>query len=207
MYHGERFNSYSHLLGLGVVAGAAAVLLVHALRSGDVAAIAGVAAFGVSSLALYAASLLFHSSRGAQKAWWQRADHAAIFLVIAGTYTGFAMSQPLGVADHTFLVLVWLAAVAGVVREMSGTRRPALWLYVGMGWLCVLGALSFAPLMGPVSSGWLLAGAGFYTVGTVFYRNRRGWAHAHGTWHLFVLAGTASHYVALAFCLKRLPLA
>ena len=204
MDHGERFNSYSHLFGLMAVLTGTSLLLRHALRGGELPAVLGVALFGASTAALYAASLLFHSSRGPRKAWWQRADHAAIFLAIAGSYTPFALLRLEGLADQAFLAAVWAAAVAGVWREMSGTRRPMLWLYVAMGWLCVLGAVSLAARIGEVSTWWLLLGAGFYTAGTVFYRNRRGWPHAHGIWHLFVLAGTASHYVALAFCLNLL---
>lgn len=202
MYPGERFNSYSHLLGLAVVLVAAAALLDHAWRVGKPADIVGVALFAASSAALYAASLLFHSSRGTSKLWWQRADHASIFLLIAGSYTAFALPVRDGPAEAVFLLFVWLSAIGGAVREMAGSRRPTLWLYVGLGWLCVFGALSFASRLGSVGTAWLLAGAACYTAGTVFYRNHAGWRHAHGMWHLFVLAGTTSHYVALAFTLK-----
>lgn len=202
MYPGERFNSGSHLLGLAVVLAAAGVLLDHTLRGGRAADIAGVAAFAASSAVLYAASLLFHSCRGAHKLRWQRVDHAAIFLLIAGSYTAFALPARHGATESIFLLVVWLCAIAGALREISDARRPTLWLYVGLGWLCVCGALSFASRLGSAGTAWLLAGALFYSAGTFFYRNRCGWKHAHGTWHLFVLAGTTSHYVALAFTLK-----
>ncbi|APW36852.1 hypothetical protein RD110_06305 [Rhodoferax koreense] len=202
MYHGERFNSYSHLLGLAAVLAAAAALFDHVWRTGTATEMAGVGAFAASSAALYVASLLFHSSRGARKQWWQRADHAAIFMLIAGSYTAFALPVRQGATEGFFLCVVWLCATIGAAREMAGSRRPTLWLYVGLGWLCVFGALSFASRLGNAGTAWLLAGAAFYSAGTYFYRNRAGWAHAHGMWHLFVVAGTISHYVALAFTLK-----
>ncbi len=205
MHHGERFNTYSHLFGLLVALGGAGLLLAHALRHASWVMAAGVAAFGLCSMALYAASALFHGSRGRLKAWWQRADHGAIYLMIAGTYTPFALVGQGGMVETALLAVIWLVALVGAAHEMAGARRPMLWLYIALGWLSVLGAVSLARQLGPASTLWLLAGAACYTVGTVFYVNRPGWPHAHGTWHLCVLAGTASHQVALAFCLKLLP--
>jgi hemolysin III len=204
MYPGERFNSWSHLAALLLSLAGTAVLLRHALQDTSGAVAIGVALFGLCTVLLYAASVLFHSSRGRARAWWQRMDHAAIYLAIAGSYTPFALATASGWLGEVLLGLVWLAACIGAWRELSAERRPLLWLYVAMGWLCVLGAVSMAPQLGQVSTWWLVGGAGFYTAGTVFYRNRSGWVHAHGVWHLFVLAGTASHYVALAFCLGLL---
>ena len=205
MVYGERFNTYSHLFGLLVVLGGAGLLLAQAAREASGTMVMGVALFGLCSVALYAASILCHGSRGRLKAWSQRADHGAIYLMIAGTYTPFALAGWSGSADTALLATIWLVALAGALREMAGARQPLLWLYIGMGWLCVLGAVSLAPRLGVASTSWLLGGAAFYTVGTFFYANRWGWRHAHGTWHLFVLAGTASHDVALAFHLKLLP--
>lgn len=205
MYPGERFNGWSHLAALLLSLAGTVVLLRHAGQHASGPVAIGVALFGLSTVLLYAASVLFHSSRGRARARWQRVDHAAIYLAIAGTYTPFALATASGWPGHLLLGLVWLAALAGAWRELSAQRQPLLWLYVAMGWLCVLGAVSMAPRLGQVSTWWLVAGAGFYTAGTVFYRNRRGWRHAHGVWHLFVLAGTASHYVALAYGLGMLP--
>lgn len=78
-------------------------------------------------------------------------------------------------------------------------RKPSLPLYIGLGWLGVLAAVPLAARLDTAGLVWLLVGGAFYTAGTVFYSNRQGFRHAHGAWHLFVLAGTASHYVAVGW--------
>ncbi|MET3443442.1 hemolysin III [Variovorax paradoxus] len=203
MYPGERLNGYSHLLGLVLALSATVLFLAKTVPTGDAARIAGALVFSLSAVALYAASTLFHSTRGRMKRFWERVDHCAIYLLIAGTYTPFALVTLQGIWGWLLLVAVWGAAFFGIGRELlqadSAASKPPLALYIGMGWLGVLAA---APLAARLDSGglaWLLAGGVLYTVGTVFYRNRRGFRHAHGTWHLFVLAGTASHFVSVGW--------
>ena len=201
MYPGERLNGYSHLFGLLLALPAAALLLAKTLPTGDPARIAGGLVFSLSTVALYAASTLFHSTRGRSKRLWERADHCAIFLLIAGTYTPFALVTLQGPWGWLLLAGVWSAALFGIGRELMQAKgaatKPALALYIGMGWLGVLAAVPLAARLESGGLAWLLAGSVLYTVGTVFYRNRRGFRHAHGTWHLFVLAGTASHFVSV----------
>ncbi len=150
---------------------------------------------------LYAASTLFHSTRGRLKRFWERADHCAIYLLIAGTYTPFALVTLQGLWGWLLLAAVWSAAFFGIGRELlqadSAASKPPLALYIAMGWLGVLAAAPLAARLDVGGLAWLLAGGVLYTVGTVFYRNRRGFRHAHGTWHLFVLAGTASHFISV----------
>lgn len=200
MYAGERFNGYSHLLGLALAAIGAALLLYKTLGAGDLAKAAAAIVFSLSMLALYAASTLFHSTRGAAKLFWQRADHCAIYALIAGTYTPLALVTLEGAVGWTLLGVVWTAAIAGIVRELrvGEGAKPSVLVYLGMGWLGLLAAVPVATRLETEGLAWLLAGAVFYTAGTIFYRNPRGFRHAHGTWHLFVLGGTASHYVAIA---------
>lgn len=200
MYRGERFNSATHAAGLLLALGGAALLLGKVLPQGDPARTAGAMVFALSMVALYGASTLFHSTRGAVRLFWQRADHCAIYLLIAGTYTPFALVTLHGPWGWALLAAIWSVAVFGIRRELRpGTAAtPSLRLYVGMGWLGVLAAAPLAARLDPGGLAWLLAGAVLYTAGTVFYRNRRGWAHAHGLWHLFVLGGTACHFVSVA---------
>jgi len=200
MIVGERFNGYSHLAGLVLALLGCAALLLRTWPEGDPAKTVAALVFGLSMVALYAASTMFHSSRGRTRRWWQRADHSAIYLLIAGSYTPFALVTLQGPVGWALLSAVWTAALIGMVREWrtGSIDRPCLWLYVGMGWLGVLAAVPLAARLGPGGLLWLLAGAFFYTAGTFFYRNCWGLRHAHGTWHLFVLAGSASHYVAVA---------
>ena len=200
MYAGERFNAHSHLLGLLLAVPGTVLLLGKTLGEGDIARTAAAVVFSLSVLALYAASTLFHSTRGPTKLFWQRVDHCAVYLLIAGTYTPLALVTLAGAAGWLLLCAVWAAAIGGIAREVRSRHgaRPSLTIYVGMGWLGLLAAAPVAARMEPSCLGWLLAGAVLYTAGTIFYRNPGGMRHAHGTWHLFVLAGTTSHYVAVA---------
>ena len=201
MYPGERLNGYTHLLGLVLALVATVLLLARTLPTGDPARIAGALVFSLSAVALYAASTLFHSTRGRRKRFWERADHCAIYLLIAGTYTPFALVTLRGPWGWLLLAAVWSAALFGIGRELlqrgGAASKPPLALYIGMGWLGVAAAVPLAARLASGGLAWLLAGGVLYTVGTVFYSNRWGLRHAHGTWHLFVLAGTASHGVAV----------
>ncbi len=199
MLPGERFNTCTHLIGLALAILGVPLMLAKTLPGGDAAKIGGALVFALSCVALYAASTLFHSASGQAKLRWQRADHCAIYLLIAGSYTPFALVTLQGPWGWALLVAVWTLAVFGICRELrSQAAKPPLALYIGMGWVGVAAA---APLVQRIDAGglsWLLAGAALYTTGTVFYVNRAGYRHAHGMWHLFVLGGTASHYTAIA---------
>lgn len=200
MHAGERFNSYSHLFGLVLALLGTALLLNQTLGAGDAAKTAAAVVFSLSMLALYGASTLFHSTRGRAKLFWRRADHCAIYLLIAGTYTPLALVTLEGAWGWSLLCAVWAVAIFGIARELWAGEgaRPSLALYLGMGWLGLLMAVPLAARMEAGGLAWLVSGAVFYTAGTIFYRNPAGLRHAHGTWHLFVLAGTASHFVAVA---------
>jgi hemolysin III len=154
----------------------------------------------VSVIVLYVASTLFHSTRGRTKAFWQRVDHSAIYLLIAGTFTPFALgSAAMDAWSWAVLIAIWSLAGIGICRELrsTGSSAPSVALYLGMGWIGVLAALHASTQLAPAGLALLLGGAALYTAGTVFYRNRSGFRHAHGTWHLFVLGGTASHFLAI----------
>ena len=200
MYHGERFNGYSHLLGLMLAAAGSALLLAKTVPGGDLAKTASAIVFAVSMVTLYAASTLFHSTRGRAKRFWQRVDHCAIYLLIAGSYTPFALVTLQGTWGWALLGSTWSAALVGIARELrpGEVAKPSLALYICMGWLGALAAVPLAARLESSALAWLLAGAALYSAGTVFYLNRAGWRHAHGMWHLFVLAGTASHYVTVS---------
>lgn len=199
MYRGERFNGYSHLLGLLLAMGGSAVLLAKAVPFDDPAKTASALVFAISMVTLYAASTLFHSTRGRTKVFWQRVDHCAIYVLIAGSYTPFALVTLQGAWGWALLAAIWGVAVFGIGRELrpGDPPKPSLLLYMGMGWL---GVLASAPLVARLDAeglAWLIAGGALYSAGTVFYRNPRGWRHAHGMWHLFVLGGTVAHFVTV----------
>jgi len=199
VYYGERFNSWSHLVGLVLALACAGVLMLRAVSvSGDARDLAGCAVFALAAVAAYASSTLYHCSRGAHKAFWERIDHCTIYVLIAGTYTPLGLIPLKENGGWLLAAGAWLLAGIGVAREIAWRKRaaaPAVGLYVAMGWLGLLMALPIARHVPAPSLQWLLAGALLYTAGLLFYRNRSGWAHAHGVWHLFTIAGTACHFM------------
>ncbi len=202
MYHGERFNSFSHLLGTALAAVGAAVLVVLAARQGDPWKIVSFSVYGATLFMLYGFSTLYHSLRGRAKTIFRRFDHLAIYLLIAGTYTPFALVTLRGGWGWSLFGVVWGLAIVGMALEFlprRGARILPVVIYFLMGWLVLIALkplLQALPLMGLV---WLFAGGLFYTVGIVFYSLDEKLRHAHGVWHLFVLAGSASHYFAILY--------
>lgn len=197
---GERFNTASHALGLLVSLVGTAWLLGRVVRGGASTALLGALVFAVSAVVLYLASTLFHGSRGRARRYWQCADHCAIYLLIAGTYTAFALAVVPGTFGWLMLAGIWAVALAGMSREWwaAESDAPSLWSYLILGWVCVLGVVPVALQLDAAGLMWLVVGAVLYTSGTVFYRNPKGWRFSHGTWHLFVLGGTVSHFMGVA---------
>lgn len=201
MYYGERLNTSTHLLGALLAVAGSAVLITRAAFSGDAFKIVSVSLFGLSMILLYTASTLFHGTRGKLKAAWAKADHCAIYLLIAGTYMPFTLVTLRGAWGWTLFGLVWAIACVGIVKELLAGEEspPAVSLYLAMGWLALAASV---PLVRHLSAGGLaclLLGALCYTVGVVFYWFDDRWRHAHGIWHMLVLAGTASHYFTVFY--------
>jgi len=196
----ELANSVSHGVGLLAAIAASPVLLLSAFRHGGAARIAGAVVFAAAMVLLYLASTLYHALPGNRaKRVFQVLDHAAIFLMIAGTYTPFTLGVLRGVWGWTLFGLVWGLAFAGVVLTAAGgVRYPKLTtsLYLGMGWLILVAVKPLWLRMPPEGLFWLLAGGIAYTVGVVFYAAKR-LRYGHFVWHLFVIAGTACHFNAV----------
>lgn len=200
MYYGERFNAFSHLIGAILAAVGAIILIVMASRLGDPWKVVSVSIYGCMLFLLFLTSTLYHSLKGRAKRIWCKLDHCVIYLLIAGSYTPFALVTLRGAWGWTLLGVVWALAIFGIVQELClarGKRILSLVIYVAMGWLALIAAV---PLLRSLTTGgfaWLVAGGAAYTVGIVFYANDERWRHAHGVWHLFVLAGSACHFVAV----------
>jgi hemolysin III len=202
LYYGERLNSITHLAGaiLGAIGGV--VLVVLAARSGDAWKIVACSIYGAALCILYGASTLYHSIRGRWKAVLRKLDHCAIYILIAGTYTPFALVTLRGPWGWTLFGLAWGLAAVGIAQEFvfgKGARRLSVLIYVVMGWM---GAAALSPLVEQLGIGgfaWLLAGGMLYTVGIVFYVRDERFRHFHGVWHLFVLGGSTAHFIAIAF--------
>ena len=196
----EIANSVSHGVGfLGAVA-AAPVLVLSAVRDGGAARIAGASVFAAAMVMLYLTSTLYHAlPPNRAKRVFQVLDHAAIFLMIAGTYTPFTLGVLRGAWGWTLFGIVWGLALAGVVLAAAGGMRyPKLTtsLYLAMGWLILIAVKPLWQRMPSEGLFWLAAGGIAYTVGVVFYAANRV-RYCHFVWHLFVLAGTACHFVAV----------
>jgi len=196
----EIANSVSHGVGLLAALVAAPVLVLSAIHSGGTARIAGASVFAVTMVLLYLISTLYHALPGNRaKRVFQILDHAAIFLMIAGTYTPFTLGVLRGPWGWTLFGLVWSLALAGVVHTaVGGVRYPKLstWLYIGMGWLILVAVKPLwlrVPTWGLI---WLFAGGIAYTAGVAFYAAKRV-RYSHFVWHLFVIAGTACHFIAV----------
>lgn len=202
MYRGERFNSISHLIAAAAALAGTAVLVVVAARQSDPWKIVSFSIYGASLILLYLFSTLYHSLPGRGKAVFRTLDHLAIYLLIAGTYTPFALITLRGPWGWSIFGVVWGLAVLGMVLDTLGTRGPRIVpiiIYLLMGWLVVVAMrplMAGLPLRGAL---WLLAGGLFYTTGIVFYALDKRVRHFHGIWHLFVMAGSLSHYVTILY--------
>lgn len=200
MYHGERFNGYTHLAGALLALGGAATLISMGTVKGDPWRVVSFAVYGSTLCLMYFASTLYHSSRGRAKDVFRKLDHVAIYLVIAGTYTPFALVSLDAEWGRTLLVAVWSLAALGVLQELwiaRGMRLTSLAIYLVMGWL---GLAVLDPLLHALTEqgmAWLAGGGIIYTLGVVFYLFDEKFPHWHGIWHLFVLAGSAAHYTVM----------
>ncbi len=200
MYPGERFNGYTHLGGALLATAGAAVLIVLASLKGDPWRISAFAVYGASLVFLYTASTLYHSTRGRAKAVFRKIDHSAIYLLIAGTYTPFALVTLNGPWGWTLFGLVWGLAVVGIAQELlfaRGARVPSLVIYLVMGWSAIAAAVPLVESLGWTGLAWVAAGGVIYTAGIVFYVFDEKVRHFHGIWHLFVMGGSAIHYAAV----------
>jgi len=204
----EPISGLTHLAGaLSSVVGLI-VLVVAAVRRGTVWHITSFAIFGASLVLLYTASSLYHllrvSPRGVRIL--RRLDHMMIYILIAGTYTPFCLIALRSTVGAALLVVVWGLAVGGIVLKSVWMHAPP-WIsvlsYVGMGWLSVTLLPPLARTAPPTALWWLIVGGLFYSAGIVFYAERwprlfGKYVSSHDVWHLFVIAGSLSHYFAVA---------
>ena len=193
----ELANTASHGAGVLLALLAMPVLAAeHALR--DPLQHLGVWVFGASMLLLYGVSSAYHAAPvGRTKAWLRRMDHAAIYIFMAGSFTPFALGTSQG---RSLLVVVWAVALIGVALKLTHRLRNTVLstlMYLAFGWLVLWAA---QPLLGSVSNDgvlWLWVGGLTYTAGTAFFLLEGRLRFSHLVWHLFVLAGSGCHVVAV----------
>ena len=196
----EIANSISHGVGLLLALVALPILLLAAIEAGSIRFIVGVSVFGGTVILLYLASTLYHSiTHEPAKRLFRLFDHTAIFLLIAGSYTPFALGVLRGPWGWSLLAAVWTLAVVGItlkIRKRTRHSRISIVLYVIMGWLAVVAVkpiLALVPLPGIIL---ILAGGLAYTGGLAFFAAHR-LRYSHFIWHLFVIAGTTCHFFAV----------
>jgi hemolysin III len=200
MHAGERFNAITHLVGTVAAVAGTAVLVTMAALQGDPWKITGVSVYGVSLVLLYLASTLYHSVRGRAKRFFQKLDHHAIYFLIAGTYTPFALVTMRGAWGWSIFGAVWGLAVVGIaVDALHGerTRIVPMVIYVLMGWLVVIAIKPLLRALPMAGFAWLLAGGLLYTAGILFYVLDKRLPHGHGIWHLFVMAGSTAQFITI----------
>jgi hemolysin III len=196
----EIANSASHGAGFVLAAVGTPFLLGEAARQGTVADLLGAAVFAATVMLAYLASTLYHAAPWPRvKGVLRAVDHGTIFLLIAGTYTPFTLGVLRGGWGWTLFGVVWTLALAGVVMKAFGGvrfRKLSMVLYLAMGWLVLVAIGPLMERMPAAGFAWLLAGGLAYTGGVLFYALDR-YRYCHFIWHLFVIAGTACHFVAV----------
>lgn len=197
MYHGEKLNSLTHLLGAIFALVGLVVLIIAASLKDDVWRIVSFSIYGTSLFLLYLSSTLYHSTRGSLKAIFKKLDHISIYLLIAGSYTPFVLVSLNGVWGWSLFAVIWGLAIIGTLLDCysSDERRVIqLVIYVLMGWIALI---AYQPLIESLSMPgflWLLGGGLIYTFGIIFYITDKKKFYFHSIWHIFVLAGSATHY-------------
>ena len=198
----EIANGITHGIGAALSIAGLAILVLLAALKGDVWRIVSFSVYGTTLIVLYLASTLYHSFQNPKvKHIFKIIDHAAIYLLIAGTYTPFMLVSLRGAWGWTLFGIIWGLALSGIVFKTVFIHRFAkisVAVYILMGWLCVIAMkqmLVSIPFGGLV---WLAVGGVLYTVGVIFYA----WPslkYHHAIWHLFVLGGSICHYFSILF--------
>ncbi len=202
MYPGERFNAWTHLFGALFALTGAVWLIVIAAASGDLLKTVSVTVYGLTLVTLYSISTVYHSVRGRVKRVLRKLDHLSIYLLIAGSYTPFCLITLRGPWGWSLFGIIWSLAAIGMLQEIkprSEARVMSLVIYAVMGWIVLVAIQPLLENLGTAGFVWLAAGGVFYTVGIIFFAFDERFRHWHGIWHLFVIAGSLMHYIAILF--------
>jgi hemolysin III len=200
MYYGERFNAWTHLLGTLFALTGAIWLTVAASAGGDTVKTASVTVYGITLVMLYSISTIYHSVHGPFKRILRKLDHLSIYLLIAGSYTPFCLISLRGPWGWSLFGIIWTLAVIGMLQEIkprSEARTLSLVIYAVMGWIVLVAVKPLLASLGMAGFLWLAGGGVFYTVGIIFFAFDERFRHWHGIWHLFVIAGSLMHFIAI----------
>ncbi len=200
MYKGERVNSISHLIGTSLALAGLVVLVVQASLKGDPWKIVSFSIYGVTLVGLYFFSTVYHSVRGASKRVFQKIDHSAIYLLIAGSYTPFALVTLRGAWGWSIFGIIWGLALFGIIQDtlLTQVRRIlSIVIYLLMGWLALVAIRPLAHALPGAGTDMLIAGGIFYTTGVLFYVLDKKISFGHEIFHFFVLTGSLCHYFTI----------
>lgn len=203
MYPGERFNTYSHLSGLVLAAAGLVMMLLKAGEYGDGYRTFSVSVYGISLFLLYLSSSLYHGIKaGRLKSILKKVDHCMIYVLIAGSYTPFALVSLRNGPGWTVFLLSWLLAVAGIIQELTLGRKSekrllSIVIYVVMGWMVLAVMKTLTASLPAAGLVWLAAGGILYSIGIYWFVNDKKIRHGHGIWHLFVLGGSITQFISV----------
>ncbi|MDX1284670.1 MAG: hemolysin III family protein [Draconibacterium sp.] len=201
----EIFNSITHGIGTLLSIAALVLLVVFAAIKGNAWHVVSFTIFGSTLVLLYLSSTLYHSfTKEKIKNLFARFDHAAIFLLIAGTYTPFVLTTIRGAFGWTLFGIIWGLALIGVVIRsiyLTKFRKLMVGIYLAMGWMFLIAIVPIVRNLPALSIAFLFIGGACYSIGVIFYawRNLR---YGHGIWHLFVLAGSIMHFFSVLYSLN-----
>ncbi|MCX8123137.1 MAG: hemolysin III family protein [Spirochaetes bacterium] len=199
----EIANVITHSIGIALGIAGLAILVVYASIKGDPWKIVSFAIYGVTIIVLYSASTMYHSIKNISfKKFFQVLDHSSIFLLIAGTYTPFVLVTMRGGWGWSIFGIIWGLAIAGIIVKIimgTGGDKLSTIVYLAMGWLIIIAfhkIIAVLPIMGIM---WLVIGGLCYSMGTIFFLLDNKLPFNHSIWHLFVLAGSITHFFGILF--------
>jgi hemolysin III len=196
----ELANALSHGIGCLLAIASLPILVSHAAATGGTANVVAASLFSGTAILLYLVSTLYHAlPAGTAKTFFNRLDHASIYLFIAGSYMPFLLGVLNGAWGWSLFGVVWGAAALGVLAKLLDRLKHPLWstgLYVAMGWVGLIAAVPLFERMSPAGLVWLVAGGLSYTAGAVVFLLDSKLRYAHFVWHLFVLGGSTCHFFA-----------
>ncbi|WP_026934796.1 PAQR family membrane homeostasis protein TrhA [Christiangramia echinicola] len=198
----EKLNILSHGIGFGLSILALILLILKARKFGELEHLVSFTIFGASMVLVYAASTFYHSAKDNRlRIKLNILDHAAIYVLIAGTYTPFALVTLEGTTGLTILWVVWIMALAGVILKLFYAGRFQLLstiLYVAMGWLIIFAINPLIENLSTEGVWWLFSGGIFYTIGAILFMQNK-IPYNHAIFHIFVLLGTFAHFISIYF--------
>lgn len=197
----EIANAISHGIGFLLAVASLPILVLQAVQHGGVGDVVGASVFSATMIALYLVSALYHAlPPGTAKRWFNRLDHCAIYVFIAGSYTPFVLGVLHGGWGWSLFGIVWALAALGVLAKLMNRLEHPLWstaLYVAMGWVAVIAVVPLLQRLPGAGLAWLVAGGLAYTAGALVFLLDNRVRYAHFVWHLFVMAGSGCHFWAV----------